>query len=198
MAYVYRHIRPDKDEPFYIGISNNDMYRASVKRKRNKIWTGIVNKAGFEVEIMLEDLTWEQACEKEKEFIQLYGRKDLKLGSLANLTNGGEGTIGRTYTPSMEHRKNLSKASVGKKMSDAAKEKMSKAKKVSILQYSLDGKFIAEHAGIVDARKAVNGKNSTNIMRCCKGEFKQAYGYIWKYKQIEELKKQIEYLVENK
>jgi hypothetical protein len=42
MAYVYRHIRLDKNEPFYIGIGKDDY--SSFKRayhtgnKRNKIW----------------------------------------------------------------------------------------------------------------------------------------------------------------
>jgi hypothetical protein len=35
-------------------------------------------------------LTWEQACEKEIEFIKLYGRIDLGTGCLANLTDGGD------------------------------------------------------------------------------------------------------------
>jgi hypothetical protein len=35
------------------------------------------------------------ANHKEKEFIQLYGRKDLGLGELVNMTDGGDGTIGR-------------------------------------------------------------------------------------------------------
>jgi hypothetical protein len=185
MAYVYRHIRLDKNEPFYIGIANTDIYRASTKRNRNKIWTCIANKTTFRIEILIDNLTWEDACKKEKEFIQIYGRIDLNNGCLANLTDGGEGTLGRSYCASKEHRSNLSIASFGKKMSKEAKEKMSKAKKVAVIQYSLNGDFIKEYPGLLDARKAIGAKNSTNIMRCCKGLFKQAYGYKWKYKTIE-------------
>jgi hypothetical protein len=43
-------------------------------------------------------LTWEEACEKEKEFIKLYGRKDQGSGCLCNLTDGGEGTVNRVYS----------------------------------------------------------------------------------------------------
>lgn len=40
MAYLYRHIRLDKNQPFYIGISNvDDDYKRAYKRScRNKYW----------------------------------------------------------------------------------------------------------------------------------------------------------------
>jgi hypothetical protein len=186
MAYLYRHIRLDKNEPFYIGIGNNNMYRLSEKRGRNVIWKKITNKTKYEVEILLDNLTWEDACKKEIEFINLYGRIDIKTGCLANMTNGGEGTIGRKYTPSLEHRQNLSKASIGKKMSNSAKDKMSKSQKLPILQYDLEGNFIKKWDGIVDASKEI-GKHSTNIARCCQNKYKQAYGFIWKYKYPEKM-----------
>lgn len=96
MAVVYRHIRVDKNEPFYIGIGDNKK-RAYSHRSRNKYWKNIA-KQGYEVEILFDDLTWEQACEKEKEFITLYGRKDLNTGTLVNLTDGGDGALGRPMT----------------------------------------------------------------------------------------------------
>lgn len=46
MAYVYRHIRLDKNEPFYIGIGSNETYkRANTIKDRNKIWYDIAAKA---------------------------------------------------------------------------------------------------------------------------------------------------------
>lgn len=94
MAYVYRHIRLDKNEVFYVGIAlaKTNYYRAYEKCRRSKFWERIINKTPYEVEIMLDDLTWEEACKKEIEFIQLYGRKNLGKGTLVNLTDGGEGT----------------------------------------------------------------------------------------------------------
>ena len=203
MAYVYRHIRLDKNEPFYIGIGNNNIYRLTEKRGRNIIWKQIANKTNYEVEILFDDLTWKQACEKEIEFINLYGRIDIKTGCLANMTNGGDcGTIGRKYIPSFEHKEKLSKSSIGKKMSESAKKKMSNNQKLPVLQYDLNGNFIKEWDSITSASTNY-GKTNSNIMRCCQGKFKQAYGFIWKYKypekmgrkprkaQIEELKAKI-------
>lgn len=87
MAFVYRHIRLDKNEPFYIGISK-DQYRPYATKNRSKYWARIVNKSDYRVEILFDDLTYEQAKEKEIEFISLYGRKDLNNGCLVNMTDG--------------------------------------------------------------------------------------------------------------
>lgn len=99
MPYVYRHIRLDKNEPFYIGIGSDSNYkRAYCIQKRNNIWYKIVKKSLYEVEILLDNLTWNHACIKEKEFIKLYGRKNLKTGILSNLTDGGEVVLGLKFT----------------------------------------------------------------------------------------------------
>lgn len=108
MPYLYRHIRLDKNEPFYIGIGSDKFYNRAYEKgnRRNKIWNKIVNKTTYEVEILLDNITWEYACKKEIEFINLYGRIDLKSGTLANLTDGGDGTIGVIYSD--ERKKELS------------------------------------------------------------------------------------------
>ena len=96
MAYLYRHIRLDTNQPFYIGISkfNDEVYsRAYDKKGRNIFWHRVANKVNFEVEIMIDNITWEQACEKEVEFIKLYGRVNLKTGILVNCTDGGQGMV---------------------------------------------------------------------------------------------------------
>lgn len=98
MAYLYRHIRLDKNEPFYIGIGSDCNYNRAYEirgNRRNIVWSRIASKSKIEVEIMLDGLTWDEACQKEIEFIKLYGRLDLNNGILSNLTNGGDGTIGK-------------------------------------------------------------------------------------------------------
>jgi len=97
MAVVYRHIRLDSNQPFYIGIGRNEN-RAYELIGRSKHWHAVVNKHGYKVHIMMDDLTWNEAQQKEREFIQLYGRKDLGLGTLVNMTDGGDGSLGRTQS----------------------------------------------------------------------------------------------------
>ena len=113
MAYVYRHIRLDKNEPFYIGIGSKENHdRAYIKSDRNNIWKKIVSKTDYRVEILFDDLTWEEACEKEKEFIYLYGRINLKNGILSNMTSGGDGVYGLVLSD--ESKNKISKANKGK------------------------------------------------------------------------------------
>lgn len=96
MPIVYRHIRQDKNKPFYIGIGESED-RAYETKGRTRAWKNI-SKKGYDVEVLFNDLSWEEACEKEVEFIALYGRRDKKAGTLVNMTDGGEGTVGYRHT----------------------------------------------------------------------------------------------------
>lgn len=146
MAYVYRHVRLDKNEPFYIGISSDYNYkRAYSLAGRNKYWNNIVNKTDYIVDIVMDNLTWDEACQKEIEFISLYGRKDFNLGPLVNKTNGGDGLCGilvssetrlkmsqsqskRKFTPlSDETKYKISQSHIGKKISQEHRDKIVKA-----------------------------------------------------------------------
>jgi len=133
MAYVYRHIRFDKNEPFYIGIGENK-YRHSALGNRNPIWRRIVAKTEWVSEILFDNITWDFACQKEIEFIKLYGRIDRKTGTLANMTDGGDGNLGLVH--SEEAIRKISESSKtrtgywkGKKMPKEAAIKMSISKK---------------------------------------------------------------------
>ena len=90
MAYVYRHIRHDKNEPFYFGIGSDKIYkRAKDKVKRNEVWKKIVAKTSFSVDILFDEISIEDAMKKEIEFISIYGRIANNDGILANLSGGG-------------------------------------------------------------------------------------------------------------
>ena len=124
-SYVYRHRRLDTNEIFYIGIgSSKNFKRAYNNKKRSKWWKKVINKTSYSVEILKENLTWEQACELEILLISEYGRKDLGKGSLVNMTDGGEGTMGRI--PSEKTKALWSKQRKGLKRSKEFKEKISK------------------------------------------------------------------------
>lgn len=113
MAYVYRHIRLDTNTPFYIGIGKDDKgwyWRARNKSNRSDEWKYIFNTCGeYRVDILFDEIEYDEAIEKEKEFIAFYGR-DI----LCNKTNGGEGSWG--YIRSAETRQKLRNANIGKKL----------------------------------------------------------------------------------
>lgn len=96
MAFVYIHRRKDIQDPFlnvfYIGIGVNKR-RPYVKYGRGVYWNRIVNKFGYEIEITHNNICWEEACAIERYLISFYGRHDLGLGNLSNMTEGGDGVV---------------------------------------------------------------------------------------------------------
>lgn len=114
MAYVYQHVRLDKNEPFYIGVGTSPK-RAYSKFARNNIWVKIVKKAGYKVEIVFDNISRKEALEKEKELIKKYGRIDKKTGILSNMTDGGDGGTGH-----------IKSEELCKKMSELYKERIKK------------------------------------------------------------------------
>ncbi len=126
MAIVYQHIRLDTNSIFYIGIGK-DANRAHKKCQRNPYWHNIVNKCGYKIEIIHENISWENAIEIEKALIKLHGRKNLSEGDLCNLTDGGEGVLG--LKPTNETRKKMRKAWESRIVTEETKRKISLAVK---------------------------------------------------------------------
>ena len=134
MAYVYQHIRLDTNEVFYVGIGKKPKHgRAYTRSDRNPFWEKVVAKTSFKVEILFDNLTWEQACEKEKELIALYGRRDLGTGTLVNLTDGGDTIEGYVHKEStkakMREKMKGNTNGANHKMTEENKRKLSESLK---------------------------------------------------------------------
>ena len=121
MACVYRHIRTDLNIPFYIGIGK-EVTRAYSKTHRNDHWNHIVGKTSYDVHILFDDVSYEFAKEKEREFIELYKRKE-DGGILCNLTKGGDGVLGIRHTE--EARKKMGEPNKGKTISEWHRQRVS-------------------------------------------------------------------------
>ena len=94
-SYVYRHRRLDTNEIFYVGIGSDKNYkRAYNKINRNNWWKNITSKTLYQVEIIQDKISIEDAKELEIFLISLYGRKDLGKGKLVNMASGGESSYG--------------------------------------------------------------------------------------------------------
>lgn len=114
MYYLYRHIRLDMNQPFYIGIGtkkkssfDSDIYsRALDKKGRNIFWKRITQKTEYFVEIMYESDILLDVISKEIFFISLYG-KSKDGGLLCNLTDGGQSNAG--YKHNEDYKKNAKK-----------------------------------------------------------------------------------------
>ncbi len=197
MAVVYRHIRLDKKEPFYIGIGKT-IKRAFEKKDRSSAWKGIISRSEYEVDILFEDLTWEEACIKEKEFIQLYGRKQLSTGTLVNLTEGGDGVVGNTMSEEAKNKIRIANSGVNgplygrvghshPKYGTKASEHTLELKRANnplsqpILQFDkVTGAFIKEFRSVREVTR--NGFNNRAVQNCAAGRTSSSGGYIWKYK----------------
>ena len=90
---VYIHRKKTDDTIFYIGIGNEDRPYQKAPTSRSVVWHRTVKKHGYYVEVIFKDLSKEEACEIEIYLIEKLGRRDLKKGSLVNLTGGGEGHL---------------------------------------------------------------------------------------------------------
>lgn len=89
MFYVYEHYRKDSGEIFYVGKGCKS--RAWSHYNRNIYWHRIVKKHGLKAKIVAKFNDEKEALNLEILLIEKYGRKDLGLGPLVNMTNGGDG-----------------------------------------------------------------------------------------------------------
>jgi len=129
---LYIHTRKSDGRIFYVGIG--DKYRPYEKISRNRYWHNIVNKYNYDVKILAEGLTWEEACNIEIKMIAFYGRikpnpKTLNYGCLVNMTDGGEGSKGMIV--SEETRKKKSEVMKGKTHTEETRKKLSSHHKIN-------------------------------------------------------------------
>jgi hypothetical protein len=108
--YTYIHIRPDINEPFYVGKGKGKRYK--VKTGRNKYWHNVVNKNNgiFESKILFDNLTEKEALLKEIEVEKDLKEKGYNLVNLAKTGNSGPSGVSKTE----KHKQSLSKATKGR------------------------------------------------------------------------------------
>lgn len=166
--FVYKHIRDDKHNVFYVGIGKirtDDSattykmrhYRAYSKQGRNPIWKSITNKTTYTVEIVKTGVSKEEAIKLEIYLIKKYGKIKSK-GLLANITDGGEVVVSDLITvlndPKCSQR---------------------------VYQYDLDGNFIKEWLSTNEIKRQLGFDNSA-IRKAIKNKTKTpnvSYKYQW-------------------
>ena len=126
--YVYVWIRKDTNQIFYVGKGHAEKYKDMCSR--NDWFLHVVNKVGkenIEIKFLEENLSEEEAFEKEKYYIKKF-REEGK--PLVNLTDGGDGS-GNWYQflteEEKERHREISKSWLGRKHTEETKEKMRKA-----------------------------------------------------------------------
>ena len=115
-VYVYKDPRPTKNQQVvYVGKGMGDRawYHWNKRIKHNKgfgAFLALLRREKLEpiIEIVKDGLDEAEAFYEEMALIALYGRRDLKTGTLFNLTDGGEGFSGAVRTE--EWKNNISKS----------------------------------------------------------------------------------------
>ena len=128
--YLYQYFCPIRNESIYVGCGCKERPYQHLSRKdvhplvhriswiRNQGLEPIIEIKEFECEVR------EEISIREIYQIHLIGRKNLKEGSLLNLTDGGEGVTGLKW--SEESKSNSSKARKGKLLTEEHKQNISK------------------------------------------------------------------------
>lgn len=182
----------------YIGITNNTMKRwcANGKRYENcpHFWAAI-QKYGwdsFEHNVLIYDLTREEASKLEIYYIEKYRTREKAYGY--NVTVGGvnpPSMLGKHH--SKETREKMRNSALGRKISEEQKQSHSKW---------MSENFVGKRNPKSRAVRCINtgevfesqniaakakGVLQSKIWKCCNGEAKHTHGLRWEYADIMEV-----------
>ena len=165
---IYKHTLPN--QKVYIGKT------CDVKRRwracnyvGNWFFYNAIQEYGWENithEILEDNLTLEEANEKEKYYVALYQSTNSQYGYNLRAGGAGDGAM-------------------------ASKTEKFKERYKRVYQYTLEGDFVAEWDNLTLAAESCGGINKiTGISQCCNGKRKTAYGFQWRYEKFDRLSKQ--------
>lgn len=209
MSYsVYIHITPIGK--IYVGITCQNVeyrWRKGKGYVHNIYFSRAIEKYGWDNIkhiVLYEGLNKKEAEAKEIEIIKKYNTTDKRYGY--NIECGGnlnksiseetrkkmseakKGKIGSRLgtTQSDETRKKLSEIQKGKILKEDTKNKIHEANSYIVLKYDMNDNLIGRYTGTREAEKSIGKENAnSSISKCCRGEQKTAYGYIWKYEKLQ-------------
>src|SRR5690554_1979662 len=104
--YVYVYLDPETREPFYVGKGKGERAYSHLKDatdssntlpKHNKIRRLKRRLLSPIILIPYNNISEQEAFQKESSLIAHYGRKDMGTGCLYNMSDGGEGNSGHRY-----------------------------------------------------------------------------------------------------
>lgn len=194
VIYVYE----SPSHKFYIGQTMRPRRRKSEHKthlkgaKANSQFHRAISKYGFDSfsyrELFHIQRDSKEELQKALNNVEKYLIRDYKKAGLKlyNATEGGDFRYDHSGEHLSEERKNKIRQwskNFHNSMTDQERKeyalKISEGKKKPIVQYTLDGHFVAEWPSLSDVPFA---KQNTLSM-CLTGRNKTAYGYKWKYKE---------------
>jgi len=178
---VYFHRRLVDYKVFYVGMGK--IKRAMSSGDRSKWWQNVVKKYGYRVEIVHENLHWEEAARLEIFYIKKFGRADQGKGILVNMTDGGDGAFGKIPWKigsklSKETKDKISKSRKGKCSKQLKihllKQNSIKAKKVVIT--SITNEIVGHYSSLNEAARTLDLDESC-LSKVCQNKRFQHNGY---------------------
>ena len=144
--YVYAHAKPD-NTVFYIGKGTRQ--RAWSTHGRNERWQRTVAKYGYEVILLADGLTQEQAVEEEAAVIAHFK----PFGTLVNILDRGD--VSPTSNPEVAAKVSIaaSRWQTGRTLSESHRLSVS-------LNNPWRGKKRPEHAALMQAKGLIRGKKN--------------------------------------
>lgn len=202
---LYMHVFPN--DKIYIGITKRETkerWQNGYGYKRQKTMFNAISKYGWNniKHIIIEkNLSYKEACEKEKYYIKEYKSNNRDYGY--NRSIGGEkSAFGYKHTQEAKEKikKNNAKYWLGKhrgssfmrkialgnsirkgsKQTEQAKLLNKEKHSIKVYQYDLNDNFLKEWSCMKDAEKYYNLAFGS-ITKVCKGKQKTTGGYKWKY-----------------
>lgn len=197
--YVYEHISPSGK--VYIGQTNNLRKRWYPSNYKGcEIFYRAIQKYGWDNlihRVIARKCTKQEADYLEKRLIAFYKAQGISY----NITDGGSGLLGcipwnkgtkgqmpptwnKGLSWSDEIREKISKTKKGRKLGKQTPLHIlhkAEKRKVPILQFDVDGRYIREWASAKNVEEA-KGFNRKAIGACLNNKSNSAFGYIWVYK----------------
>jgi hypothetical protein len=155
--FIYKHIRADNGQVFYIGCGKYPKDAKSLRAKqmrayqtckRNKHWNDVFEQTRIKVKILFITTCKKTAYLKEKEYIKHYGRLLDGKGTLTNLSKS-QGGCERDCN-------------------------------IRITQMDMEGNTIKIWEQLKDIQSEMDFLK-TNIVKVCRKKQLSAYGFLWKY-----------------
>ena len=170
---VYLHRKKSEGTIFYVGMGEQN--RAYTTHSRNKWWVNVYKKHDRVVDIVAKDLSIDDAYELEVFLISEIGRKDLGLGNLVNLDDGGKGATG--HIPTQNARNKLSKR-LSKKVINTETLEVLKSGTELTKKYGIFGNILQKDHPNSDWMKLEDYKNGKHLTEKWINRYKIKNSYV--------------------
>lgn len=119
------------------------------------------------------------SCNPEKGYNRSFGGQSYHRATEETKRKMSQSKTGKKFTP--EHCRKIGEANRRRKLSDETKAKIAAKRGKVVLQFTIDGNFVARHNSAKDAAESVGMSNPSPIKAAIAGRTKTSAGFVWKH-----------------